>query len=110
MTLTTPQSLMIILAIAAATFLTRVIPFMLFPGHKKTPKFITYLGDVLPYASIGMLVVYCLKDVSIRAMPLGLPELTSILVIALLHKWKKSTLLSIGGGTILYMIIVQWIA
>lgn len=109
MILTTSQSLIIILAISLTTFLTRVIPFMLFPDNKETPKYITYLGSVLPYSAIGMLVIYCLKEVSITSMPFGAPEFVSILVIILLHKWKNNTLISIGGGTILYMIIVQGI-
>ncbi|HHX60284.1 MAG TPA: branched-chain amino acid transporter AzlD [Epulopiscium sp.] len=109
MMLTPTQSLIIILAIAVTTFLTRVIPFILFPDNKETPKFIIYLGKVLPYSAIGMLVIYCLKDVSFKDTPFGLPETISILAIALLHKWKKNTLISIGGGTVLYMIIVQGI-
>lgn len=107
MILTPTQSLIIILAIAVTTFLTRIIPFILFPDNKETPKFIIYLGSVLPYSAIGMLVIYCLKDVPLKDTPFGLAELISILVIILLHKWKKSTLISIGGGTILYMTIVQ---
>ena len=107
MILTPTQSLIIILTIAVTTFLTRVIPFMLFPDNKETPKFITYLGSVLPYSAIGMLVIYCLKDVSFKSTPFALPEFISILVIIVLHRWKKNTLLSIGGGTILYMLMVQ---
>lgn len=107
MTLTPAQSLIIIMAIAITTFITRIIPFILFPSHKETPKFITYLGKVLPYSAIGMLVIYCIKDVSFTDTPFGLPEFISILVIFLLHKWKKSTLISIAGGTILYMVMVQ---
>lgn len=107
MILTPSQSLLVIVTIAITTFITRVIPFILFPDNKETPKFIKYLGQVLPYSVIGMLVIYCIKDVSLTDTPFGLPELSSILAIALLHKWKKSTLLSIAGGTILYMAIVQ---
>ena len=107
MTLTPIQSLIIILTIAVTTFVTRVIPFILFPDNKETPKFISYLGKVLPYSVIGMLVIYCLKDVSFGRSPFGLPEFISIGVIVLLHKWKKSTLISISGGTILYMVMVQ---
>lgn len=109
-TLTTPQSLIVILAIALTTFITRVIPFILFPDKKETPKFITYLGKVLPYSAIGMLVIYCLKDISFTGPPFGLAEIISVGVIVLLHKWKSSTLISISGGTILYMVIVQLIA
>ena len=107
MILTTSQSLIIIIAIAITTFLTRVIPFVLFPEHKETPKYITYLGKVLPYSAIGMLVIYCLKGVSIKLAPFALPELISIVVIVILHKWKHNTLISIGVGTALYMLLVQ---
>lgn len=107
MTLTPSQSLIIIIAIALTTFMTRVIPFIVFPDNKETPKFISYLGKVLPYSAIGMLVIYCLKDVSLKNTHFWLAEFISVLVIILLHKWKKSTLISIGGGTILYMAMVQ---
>lgn len=109
MILTPTQSLIIILVIAMTTFITRVIPFIVFPDNKETPKFVTYLGNVLPYSAIGMLVIYCLKDVPFRKTPFGLPELISILLIIVLHKWKKNTLISIAGGTILYMVMVQGI-
>ena len=107
MTLTTTQAFIMILVIAITTFLTRVIPFMLFPDNKETPQYIVYLGSVIPYSAIGMLVIYCLKEVSFKSMPFGFPETISILVIVILHRWKKSTLISIGAGTILYMSIVQ---
>lgn len=77
--------------------------------RKKVPQYINYLGDVLPYAMIGLLVVYCLKSVSITTVPFGLPEFISILCIVGLHTWKKNTLLSIAGGTIIYMIVVQYV-
>lgn len=106
MTLTTIQSLIMILIVAILTFITRVIPFILFPDNKEVPAYITYLGKVLPYSAIGMLVIYCLKDISPRQAPFALPEFVSILVIIGLHKWKKSTLISIAGGTVLYMILI----
>ena len=107
--LTSQQSLIIILAISFTTLLTRAIPFILFPSTKETPKYITYLGSVLPYAMIGMLVIYCLKGVSVISYPFGLPELISIVFIILIHLWKNNTLLSIGGGTALYMLLVQFV-
>ena len=109
MILTAPQSLIIILVIALITFFIRVIPFILFPAHKKTPKYIVYLGTVLPYAIIGMLIVYCLKEVSLHTFPFGLPEFIAIIFVVIIHVWKKNALLSIGGGTILYMMFVQLI-
>ncbi len=107
MLLTQAQTLVIILAVAIGAMVTRFAPFLLFPEVKEPPKVITYLGQVLPPAMMGLLVVYCLKGVSIRVSPHGLPELIAILVILILHKWKSNVLISIGGGTIAYMILVQ---
>lgn len=104
--MTTTQSVITILAVVAGTVLTRFLPFLIFPEGKTPPKYITYLGTVLPYAVIGLLVVYCLKDAVFSAFH-GLPELMAIVFIFVLHKWKKNTLLSIVGGTVLYMILVQ---
>jgi len=98
---------LITLAMILATVLTRFLPFLFFPAGKKTPKYVVYLGNTLPYATIGLLVVYCLRGVSFTSHPYGLPEVLSIAVIALLHIWKGNSLLSIGGGTALYMILVQ---
>ncbi|MDD3349793.1 MAG: AzlD domain-containing protein [Eubacteriales bacterium] len=109
MTLTTPQLLLTIAALVLGTVATRFLPFLLFPPHKKTPHYILYLGEVLPYAVIGLLVVFCLKGVSLVAAPHGLPELIAILCIIGVHFWKNNTLLSIGGGTLVYMLLVQYI-
>ena len=111
--MTVTQSILTILAVVAATMLTRFLPFLVFPEGKNPPAVITYLGTVLPYAVIGLLVVYCLKDAVFTAWH-GLPELIAIVFIVIaivfiviLHKWRKNTLLSIAGGTILYMVLVQ---
>lgn len=109
MPLTINQSLAIFTIISLTTIFLRVLPFILFPENKKTPKYIDYLGKVLPFTIIGMLVVYCLKDITFTASPFGLPEIISVVVIAGLHIWKGNTLLSIGAGTVLYMILVQLI-
>lgn len=93
--------------IAASTFLTRVLPFLLFPDGKETPRAVQYLGAVLPSASIAMLVVYCFKNVSVFSGSHGLPELIAAGYVILVHKWKHSLLLSIGGGTALYMLLIQ---
>ena len=106
MTMTVAQSALTILAVVAATMLTRFLPFLIFPEGKTPPAAVTYLGTVLPYAVIGLLVVYCLKDAVFTSWH-GLPGLIAIVFIVALHKWKKNTLLSIAGGTILYMILVQ---
>lgn len=104
--MTTGQSIITIAAVVLGTMVTRFLPFIIFPEGKKPPKFIAYLGTVLPYAVIGLLVVYCMKDAPF-APTHGLPEAIAIAFIVVLHKWKKNTLLSIGAGTALYMLLVQ---
>lgn len=101
------QQLITVLAVAAGTMLTRFLPFLLFPAGRSTPKYIQYLGRVLPAAVFGMLVVYCLKNVSLLSGSHGVPEAIAIAVVAALHLWKKQTLLSIAGGTVCYMLLVQ---
>lgn len=105
----TVQALITIALCAVATMLTRFLPFLLFPAGKPTPKFVRYLGYALPPAVFSMLVVYCLKNVQITAGSHGLPELIAISVVAALHLWKKQTLLSIAGGTLVYMLLVQFV-
>lgn len=100
-------SFLIILCVALTTFSTRVLPFLVFPKGKEIPKTIRYLGKVLTPAIIGMLVVYCLKGMSVLSAPYGIPELGSVLVVALLHIWKRNNFLSIGVGTVLYMFLIQ---
>lgn len=107
MLLTTSQALLIIAVIAGATLLTRALPFIIFPAGKKTPQFITYLGTVLPFSIIGMLIIYCFKSVSITTAPHGIPEAIAGIFVVLIHKWKHNLLISIGGGTLLYMVLVQ---
>ncbi len=100
-------TLIVILIVAAVTLLTRALPFILFPGDKELPPFIHYLGQVLPFSVMGMLVVYCLKDVAVLSAPYGIPELISVLFVVFLHRKKHNLALSIGGGTLLYMLFVQ---
>lgn len=104
MTLT--QNILTILIVILGTMLTRFLPFILFPANKTPPPFIRYLGKVLPNATIGLLVIYSLKD-TVSKNFYCLPELIAILCIYILHKWKKSMLLSIAGGTLVYMFLVQ---
>ena len=104
--MTVPQQIVTIAAVVLGTMITRFLPFLLFPEGKTPPAFITRLGTVLPFAVIGLLVVYCLKDAVFTDLH-GLPEAIAILFIVVLHKWRHSTLLSIGGGTVLYMVLVQ---
>ena len=107
--MTVPQRLITILMCVLATQLTRFLPFLVFPAGKPTPKFIQYLGYALPAAVFGMLLVYCLRNTSILSGSHGLPELIAILVVGGLHLWKKQMLLSIGVGTICYMLLVQFV-
>lgn len=93
--------------IALVTAGLRFLPFLIFGENRKTPPLVTYLGQVLPYAIMGMLVVYCLKDVSFVSGSFGIPEAIGCAAVALLHIWKRNTLLSIGAGTVLYMLLVQ---
>lgn len=97
----------LIIVCALVTMLTRFLPFLIFNEHRKTPKIVLYLGKVLPCAIMGMLVVYCLKDVDFLSKPYGIPEFISIAFVALLHIWKRNSLLSIGLGTVFYMVMVQ---
>jgi len=91
------------------TFLTRLIPFILFKGKKETPKSIRYIGNYLPPAVIAMLIIYSIKNISIIVYPYGIPEIIGIAAVVLLHLYKRNNLLSIVGGTIIYMILVQYI-
>ena len=103
------DTILSITVMAVVTALLRFLPFMIFRSDTKTPAFISYLGKVLPYAIMGMLVVFCLKSVDFRGGVHGLPEMVSILVIVLVHWWKKNTILSILTGTICYVAIVNFI-
>ena len=107
MPLSAGTSFLIILLVALTTFATRVAPFLIFPKGKEIPKTIQYLGKVLTPAIIGMLVVYCLRNTVILSAPHGIPELIAVVVVAVLHVWKRNNLLSIGVGTALYMVLIQ---
>lgn len=109
MTMTLTQQLITIAMVVLGTMLTRFLPFVLFPAGRETPKFIQYLGKVLPGAVFGLLIIYCLKNVSIFAGSRGIPEVISIVLVVGLHLWKRQMLLSIAGGTICYMLLVQFI-
>lgn len=105
--MTPAQKIITIAAVSLATMLTRFLPFIIFPAGKPTPRFVKYLGEVLPPAVFGMLVIYCVKGVDLLSGSRGIPELISIAAVVLLHLWKRHMLLSIAGGTILYMLLVQ---
>ena len=106
---TTPQALMIIGILALGTIITRLLPFVLFPNGKPIPTYITYLGKMLPAAAIGLLVVYCLRYINFTVAPRGIPEFIAIIAVVALHIWKKNTLISIAAGTVIYMLLVQFV-
>lgn len=105
MTLT--QQLITIAMVILGTMLTRFLAFVTFPPGRPTPKYVQYLGMVLPSAVLGLLVIFCFKNVKFHSASHGVPELMAAAVVALLHIWKKNMLLSIAGGTMVYMILVQ---
>ncbi|MCK9217645.1 MAG: AzlD domain-containing protein [Firmicutes bacterium] len=107
MILSTPQTFVILIVVTAATIITRFLPFVLFKNSGTRNSFINYLGKVLPFSAIGLLVVYCLKDINFFKHTSGIPEMVSVAFVAIIHYWKENTLLSIGIGTALYMILVQ---
>lgn len=109
MTMTLSQQIITIAMVILGTALTRFLPFLLFPSGKPTPKYIQYLGKVLPSAVFGLLIIYCLKNVSLLTGSHGIPELISILLVIALHLWKRQMLVSIAGGTICYMLLVQFL-
>lgn len=105
--MTLMQRSITIIMVIIGTMITRFLPFLMFPVGKSTPKYIQYLGRVLPAAVFGLLIIYCLKDVSIFSGSHGLPELIAIALVIGLHYWRKHMLLSIAGGTVCYMLLVQ---
>ena len=107
MTLT--QEIVTIALCAFGTMITRFLPFIVFRSDKPTPKYIQYIGNALPPAIFGMLVIYCLKDVSLFGGSHGIPEAIAIIAVIALHLWKKNMLLAIAGGTVCYMLLVQFV-
>lgn len=107
MTLT--QEIITISLCAAGTMLTRFLPFIVFRADKPTPKYVRYIGNALPGAIFGMLVVYCLKDVTILGGNHGIPEAIAIVAVIALHLWRRNMLISIAGGTVCYMLLLQFV-
>lgn len=99
------RSAALIAAMSVTTIMLRFLPFIVF--RKETPPYITYLGKVLPEAIIGMLVIYCLKDVSLLRVPFGLPEVIAAACVVGMHVWKRNSLISILTGTVIYMVLIQ---
>ena len=105
--MTVSEQIITVALCVAGTMTTRFLPFVVFSSRRPTPKYVQYLGKVLPGAIFGMLVVYCLKDVSIINYSHGIPEAIAIVITVLLHLWMRQMLLSIAGGTVVYMLLVQ---
>ena len=103
------HAVLLVAVVALVTIALRFLPFWIFGENRTTPPLIAHLGQVLPFAIMGMLVVYCLKDMTITSAPFGIPELIGCALVALLHIWKRNTLLSIGAGTVCYMLLVQFV-
>ena len=103
------HSILIVAVCAGVTMLTRFLPFLIFGRGRQLPDWLSRLGKVLPFAIMGMLVVYCLKDAAWSTAPFAIPELLGCAAVVLLHIWKRNTLLSIGGGTAIYMILINFI-
>ena len=107
--MTLSQEIITIGMVVLGTALTRYLPFLLFPAGKPTPKYIQYLGKVLPGAVFGLLVIYSLRNDAALDCSHGIPELLAVLAVVILHLWKRQMLLSIAGGTVLYMVLVQMV-
>ncbi len=109
MALSTSQAVIVIVVAAVCTFATRLFPFALFGGKKEVPEFVKYLGDILPVAIIGVLIVYCLKDFTTGNVNTIVPQLIAAAATAGVHLWKHNTLLSIAVGTIGYMLLIHFV-
>lgn len=107
--LTSSQALLMIFIAAICTFATRLFPFIVFRGKREVPKTVQYLGNALPKAVMAVLIVYSLKFINLTAYPNGMPELIASVVVLGLHVWKRNNLLSIGAGTVCYMLLVQFV-
>lgn len=102
-------SILLVAIISLVTMAIRFLPVLIFGREQQTSELIAYLGESLPYAIIGMLVVYCMKDISFLDKPYGIPELIAVGAVILLHLWKRKTLLSVIGGTVIYMVLIHLI-
>lgn len=107
--MTSVQIMFMIAAVALGTMVTRFLPFLVFSGKKPVPKYVEYLGKALTGAALGLLVVYGFKNVNVLAGSHGLPELIALVVIVLLHLWKRNMLLSIAAGTGVYMLLINFV-
>lgn len=99
----------VILIMGLFTLATRLLPVLIFGRDEKVPEYILYLGKVVPFTAMGLLIVYCLKDVSVTESPHGLPELIALAIVSGSYLWKRNTILSVVIGTVVYMILVQMV-
>lgn len=109
MIMTTTQALITVGVLAFGTVITRFLPFVFFPNAQSAPKYVTYLGKMIPAAAISLLIVYCLRYIDFTIAPRGIPEFIAIAVVAGIHIWRNNTLLSIAVGTVVYMALVQFV-
>lgn len=103
------QQIATIVLCALGTMITRFLPFLIFKPGSRLPSYVKYLGKALPSAVFALLVVYCLKDVSILTGSHGIPEALGMGLTTILHQWKRQMLLSMAGGTVFYMFLVQYV-
>lgn len=101
------HALIIIIVMGLMTFATRIVPVLIFGRGETVPDFIMYLGKVVPYTAMGLLIVYCLKDASVLAAPHALPEIIALAVVSASYLWKRHTIFSVVIGTVVYMLLVQ---
>lgn len=101
------HAMIVILVMGLAVLATRIVPVLIFGRGEKVPEFILYLGRVVPYTAMGLLIVYCLRDVPVFDAPHGLPELIALAVVAVSYIWKRNTIFSVVIGTALFMFLVQ---
>ena len=101
------HAMLVILIMGAVTLATRILPVLIFGRDEKVPDFILYLGKTVPYTAMGMLIIYCLKDVSVTSTPYGIPEAIALAAVTLSYLWKRNSILSVLIGTVLYMVLVQ---
>ena len=101
------HAIVVLIVMGAVTLATRILPVLIFGRGEKVPDYIMYLGRVVPYTAMGLLIVYCLKDISISDAPHGIPELIALAIVSGSYLWKRNTILSVVVGTAAYMLMIQ---
>ena len=103
------HALIVMLVMGGCVLLTRILPVIIFGRSERVPEFILYLGKVIPYTAMGLLIVYCLRDVSILGGTHGIPELIAMAVVVASYLWKRNTIVSVVLGTAVYMVLLQMV-